>query len=75
MSIKLPESHKFLAGDYMRENPMYSEREVRELIAAEREECAKVCESLCKEQHGWNSFSYTIAVNDCADAIRARGEE
>lgn len=32
MNIELPESSKFLAGDYMRENPMYSAKEVRELL-------------------------------------------
>lgn len=41
-AIQLPDSDRYLAGDYMRENPMYSAREVRDLIAAERKACAKV---------------------------------
>lgn len=68
--IELPESHKYLAGDYMRENPMYSAREVRELIAEEREACAKVCETEAAFS-GSNGKKDASALN-CADAIRMR---
>jgi hypothetical protein len=39
-------------------------------VMAERERIALECESLKKRPHGWNSFSYTNAVNDCLSAIR-----
>jgi hypothetical protein len=44
------------------------------LVAAkEREACAKVCDD------EWNgdadTYEYSIAANDCAAAIRARGEQ
>jgi len=37
---------------------------ILELIAAEREECAKVCE-----------IFYNHEAKDCAEAIRARGQD
>ena len=38
---------------------------VREAVAREREECAKVC-----DEH----WRFNRAASECADAIRARGE-
>jgi hypothetical protein len=40
------------------------------VAAAEREACAKVCDELA-DRHGWEG-SY---ANECAIAIRARGQE
>jgi hypothetical protein len=37
----------------------------------EREACAKVCEDKCSGQ----SLIYVMAMADCAEAIRARGQE
>jgi hypothetical protein len=44
---------------------------VNAAVAAEREECAKVCEELqdALDRHKWPT-GY-----DCADAIRARGQQ
>jgi hypothetical protein len=39
--IDLPESNLFLAGDYMRETPMYSDRKVRQLIESAVEDFTK----------------------------------
>jgi hypothetical protein len=69
MDFELPDSDRFLAGDYMMENPMYSEREVRKFIeqavTVEREACAKLCDDLDNEGDG-------IYGNECAYAIRMR---
>jgi hypothetical protein len=43
-------------------------------VIAERERITLDCESLKKQPHGWNSFSYTNAVNDLLSAIRQPGE-
>ena len=61
-------------GQYVT-NDASREAAIKEAVEAEREACAKACEPLIKEPHGWNSFSYTMAVNDCTSAIRARGEK
>lgn len=37
------------------------------VAAAEREECAKICDSV-------NNYDNPMTANDCADAIRARGQ-
>lgn len=39
------------------------------VAAAEREECAKVCEQMPDLEHGWR----VNLPSDCAAAIRARG--
>lgn len=49
--------------------------ELRRFAALVAEECAEACLALRKEPHGWNSFSYTQAVNDCDTAIRALFKE
>lgn len=62
--------------------------ELQELIkfaelvaAAEREACAKVCEKLGKEYNNEINKKFCIGdelqdvANDCADAIRARGQK
>jgi hypothetical protein len=49
-----------------------------ELIAAhEREECAKVCEAIYSDPEGNNGYDayYTRPYLECAEAIRARGQE
>ena len=46
-------------------------RELMKLVAAkEREACAKVCDEL-SDKHTWEG----CYANECADAIRARGEQ
>lgn len=40
------------------------------VAAAEREECAKVCEDLSLSQNS----EWEVGTLDCADAIRARGQ-
>ena len=51
----------------------YLERFAKLVAAKEREACAKVCDD------EWNgdadTYEYSIAANDCAAAIRARGEQ
>ena len=44
---------------------------VRRIEAAEREACAKVCEELVLAYAG----NASATANQCADAIRARGEK
>jgi len=41
---------------------------IREAVAAEREACAKVCES------EWSNIAERMYGQECADTIRARGE-
>ena len=41
------------------------------MMDVEREACAKVCEDKCSGQ----SLIYVMAMADCAEAIRARGQE
>lgn len=41
------------------------------VAAAEREECAKVCEETTT---AWTQYLYNEGCIDCAKAIRARGE-
>ena len=41
----------------------------KQLILAEREACAKVCEDLSLSQNS----EWEVGTLDCADAIRARG--
>jgi hypothetical protein len=47
------------------------EKIVNAAIAAEREECAKVCEETTA---AWTQYLYNEGCIDCAKAIRARGE-
>jgi hypothetical protein len=51
----------------------YARLAVEQAVAAEREACAKVCDT------EWNgdsdTYDATIALNECAAAIRARGEK
>ena len=51
------------------------ERLVRSVIAAEREACAKVCDDL--SAHYWAKDDAIESVNceECATAIRARGQQ
>jgi len=44
------------------------------LVAAEREACAKVCESTDMEAFGVLPVRTLIITNHCAEAIRARGQ-
>ncbi len=44
------------------------------LVAAEREECAKVCEGM-EESNLQLRYEYRRVVLNCADAIRARGNK
>lgn len=41
-------------------------------VAAEREECAKLCENIFQTTPIYTT--YAQAAQDCAEAIRARGE-
>ena len=48
------------------------------LVAAkEREACAKVCDDIYNDSEGNNGYDcyYTRPYLECADAIRARGEQ
>ena len=42
--------------------------------AAEREACAKVCESMINNDADWDSHHWNQAVQRCEYAIRARGQ-
>jgi hypothetical protein len=50
-------------------------RRLREELAAAKakhyEECAAMLEPLRKDNNGWNSFSFGVAVNRCIETIRA----
>ena len=46
------------------------ERFAKLVAAKEREACAKVCDEL-SDKHTWEGYY----ANECADAIRARGEQ
>lgn len=48
-----------------------AERFAALVAAAEREECAKVCEETTAS---WTQYLYNDGCIDCAKAIRARGE-
>ena len=50
---------------------LYSEGRVKEMLRAEREECAKVCEYIYEEE---GAYAISQARN-CAAAIRARGDK
>jgi hypothetical protein len=60
---RYPDEWRFDADDL--------ERFVDLVAAAERENCAKVCEGLT----AWHSELVTAAYETAADAIRARGQE
>jgi hypothetical protein len=47
---------------------------VQKAIQEEREACAKVCEGLFQQPPPYTTYAEAIA-QDCADAIRARGEQ
>ena len=51
----------------------YAEKFAALVAAAEREECAKVCETYNKREC-YNDEDMAVA-NECAAAIRARGQE
>ena len=49
---------------------------ILELIAAEREACAKACEEVLEQYRGTDMGKHAELVgDDCAAAIRARGQE
>lgn len=50
--------------------PLVTLADARACIMAFAEQTARECEAKQKQPHGWNSFSYTNAVNDCVAAIR-----
>lgn len=59
----------------------YLERFAALVAAAEREECAKVCEAISDEYHRREGFKYPemktdaeTGASDCEAAIRARGK-
>ena len=58
------------------ENKIYTQAELKSAVLAEREACAKVCEELINEEtcYVWIPDAKG-AVNNCAAAIRARGEK
>ena len=54
----------------IKEGEMYTRYHFAKLVAeAEREACAKVCDEL-SAKHTWEG----CYANECADAIRARGQ-
>lgn len=63
-------------GFKMYANPQRLERFAAIVAAAEREACAKVCESLPLEWPDQPTFAQTerATMMDCAAAIRARGQ-
>lgn len=50
---------------------------VEQAVAKEREACAKVADNIAKEMHrqGEGPTGYILFVEECAAAIRARGEK
>ena len=55
------------------EMPAHLERFAALVAAVEREECAKVCENIFQTTPLYTT--YAQAAQDCAEAIRARGEQ
>ena len=49
----------------------YTRGQMHVAILAEREACAKACEN---EIDSWGGHEYDLACNDCAKAIRSRGD-
>jgi hypothetical protein len=47
---------------------------VREAVAHEREECAKLCEEIARENEAECDIDWVTGNMECADYIRARGE-
>ena len=47
----------------------------RQVVLAEREACAKVCEAGIKNATDWDSSSWDQACENRAYAIRARGQQ
>ena len=58
--------HNVMFETFLEEEVRIFERFAALVAAAEREECAKVCEE-------WGAFNKIAA--ECAEAIRARGKE
>jgi hypothetical protein len=48
--------------------------EIQAAVLAEREACAKVCESIDMEAFGVLPVRTVMITNHCAEAIRARGQ-
>ena len=48
--------------------------EIQAAVLAEREACAKVCESIDMEAYGVLPIRTVMITNHCAEAIRARGQ-
>jgi hypothetical protein len=50
-------------------------KRINDAVLAEREACAKLCDEL-RSPHGWSAESalWVEGTNNCAEAIRARGE-
>ena len=60
------------AGLMMRDEPMHGVAHFATLVAAaEREACARVCESIATETYGMTNLR---EYGECARAIRARGQ-
>ena len=47
---------------------------ILELIASEREACAKVCEELRHDNYSQETSEWISGTTYCANAIRARGQ-
>ena len=64
LAYKTADGHYWIDAGYV---DVHLERFAELVAAAEREACAKVCEDLhdCEPEH---------SPDDCAEAIRARGE-
>jgi hypothetical protein len=61
-------------GAYVGEVQEFCERFAALVAAAEREQCAKVCDSEVEKLTQWHPRE-ARAVGVCADTIRARGEK
>lgn len=46
--------------------------EIHEAVQAEREACARVCETLRHQDYVKETYEWISATNNCADAIRER---
>ena len=55
----------------------HSDEDLQAAVLAEREACAKVADNIAKEMYrqGEGSTGYILFVEECAAAIRARGEK
>lgn len=70
---RLLEVHQAALEASEKPGPWPAKEVIAKAVAAEREACARVCDEK-REEWGWDDDGQ-LAARDCANAIRARGNE